>query len=490
MRISTFAVTAGLAVILGLGGNASAQSGVGGPADCEQGLATRAVSYAEEPAAACGADEAACDNCCSSCCSSFLHPDCCKVADLGDAWKLFDGCFVKEHNIQAGGWLAQSFTWNPSNPASRYNGPVTWTDRSNEYQLNELYFYLGRAAKTDGCGWDAGYRVDLLYGTSYRFNTAVGLESFWNGYSEYGLAMPQLYAEIAWNDLTVKAGHFASPVGYYTIGTNNNFFAFLPYTYQYGEPFTHTGMTFTYKFGDKLTWANGFVRGWDNFNPTNVPDVYPESGSPVAEGNPNLSWLSNAVFTRENGDTLAWVGLLGQDFSLSPTSDGWTNRYFQTLVYTKKFSDDVIGVLQSDFGAQDNAVAAATAVTAPAAGKPAYWYGVNSYLYWNQTCRTQWGANLEWFRDEDGFRVGTLLPSPASPAARGWVSGTPTGSGFAGNFWSFAIGPKHYFTPNIYGRAAYRLDWYNGEKPNGVSPYDDGTKDSQHLIVLDAVATF
>ena len=94
--------------------------------------------------------EAACDNSCSSCdpcCGSFLHPNCCKVADLGDPWKLFDRCFFKEHNIQAGGWLAQSFTWNPDSPDDRYNGPVTWTDRSNEYQLNELYFYLGQAAE-------------------------------------------------------------------------------------------------------------------------------------------------------------------------------------------------------------------------------------------------------------------------------------------------------------------------------------------------------
>ncbi|MCY2995420.1 MAG: outer membrane beta-barrel protein [Planctomycetota bacterium] len=407
-------------------------------------------------------------SCRRSCLDSFLCPDCCKVADLGDPFKVADGCFFKEHNIQVGGWLAQSFTWNPDSPANKYNGPVTWTDRSNEYQLNELYFFLGRAADTKGCGWDYGYRVDAVYGTNYRWDTAVGLESFWNGYSEYGFALPQLYAEVAVNDLTIRAGHFISPVGYYTVGTANNFFPFIPYTYQYGEPFTHTGMTFSYKFSDNFTWANGFVRGWDNFNPNNA----------VPHGNPNLSWLSNATLTRENGDTLAWVGLLGQDYNAG-SGDRFSNRYFQTLVYNKKFSDDVTGVLQSDFGAQQNGAVG---------DKPAYWYGANSYLYWNQTCRTQWGTNLEWFRDEEGFRVGQVLPSPASPAARGWNA--PNGAGFAGNFWSFAFGPKHFFTPNIYGRAALRVDWYDGAKPGGLSPYNAGTKDSQELVVFDVVATF
>lgn len=510
MKFSVIVMQAGVAALLCFASTASAQYGVGGSGaaarvdapfrvtQCEDvsksATSARTVSYAGESAdeagaaGSCGAGVCDGKDSCGSCGSrldSFLHPNCRKVVDLGDPFKLADRCFFKENNIQVGGWLAQSFTWNPDSPKDRYNGPVTWPDRANEYQLNELYFFLGHAADTKGCGWDYGYRVDALYGTNYRWDTAVGLESFWNSGSEYGLALPQLYTEVAVNDLTVRAGHFVSPVGFYTVGTANNFFPFIPYTYQYGEPFTHTGMTFTYKFNDKFTWTNGFVRGWDNFNPNNVPNAYPETGNPVPHGNPNLSWLSNATLTRENGDTLAWVALLGQDINLG-VGDGFSTRYFQTLVYTKKFSDDVLGVLQSDFGAQQDALPVANS----ASGKQAYWYGVNSYLYWNQTCRTQWGTNFEWFRDEDGFRVGALLPSPAAPAARGWTNGGTNGAGYAGNFWSFAFGPKHFFTPNIYGRAAYRFDCYDGEKPNHVSPYNAGTKDSQHLIVLDVVATF
>ncbi|MCY2991452.1 MAG: outer membrane beta-barrel protein [Planctomycetota bacterium] len=483
MRISVRAMAAGLAVMLCLGSTVSAQyAGVstrnGAP------VSAQPVAYADEStdgacaaAPACNAN-GSCDSCgsCGSWADSFLHPSCCKVADLGDPFKVADGCFFKENNIQVGGWLAQSFTWNPDSPRDKYNGPVTWTDRSNEYQLNELYFFLGRAADTKGCGWDYGYRVDALYGTNYRWDTAVGLESFWNGYPEYGFALPQLYAEVAVDNLTVRAGHFISPVGFYTVGTANNFFPFIPYTYQYGEPFTHTGMMFQYKFNDKFTWSNGFVRGWDNFNPNNVPAAYPDNGTTVLTGNPNLSWLSNATLTRENGDTLAWVGLLGQDYN-AVIGDRFSNRYFQTLVYTKKFSDDVTGVLQSDLGAQQNGTPN---------GNPAYWYGVNSYLYWNQTCRTQWGTNFEWFRDEEGFRVSAALPSAASPAARGYGGGP----GFAGNFWSCAFGPKHFFTPNIYGRAALRVDWYDGAKPGGLSPYNAGTKDNQELVVFDVVATF
>ena len=69
------------------------------------------------------------------------------------------------------GWLAQSFTWNTSNPSDRFNGPVTWTDRSNDYQLNQAYIFAEKATDTGGCGWDFGCRADVMGGTDYRFNT-------------------------------------------------------------------------------------------------------------------------------------------------------------------------------------------------------------------------------------------------------------------------------------------------------------------------------
>ena len=51
------------------------------------------------------------------------------------------------------------------------------------------------------------------------------------------------------------------------------------------------------------------------------------------------------------------------------------------------------------------------------------------------------------------------------------------------------FGPKYYFTPNLYGRAALAADWYDGKNnnPNNQSPYDDGTKNHQQVVVFDLV---
>ena len=412
------------------------------------------------PDGACGGDDGCCDD---GCCS--IWPCGCKLADLGEANKFFDGCFAQCHNITAGGWVAQSYTWNPYRPVDKFNGPVTWTDRANEYQMNEAYFFLGRAAKTDGCGWDYGYRVDALYGTSYRWDTSAGLEDHINNGKFYGLALPQFYGEVAYNDLTVKVGHFISPVGLYTVGTANNFFNVIPYMYQYGQPFTHTGALATYKFSDKFSLGQGLTYGWDNFDRT---------------GNRNGCWLTTATYTFDNTDTLNYVGHYGSEINASGLNGGFSTRYLQTVVYNRKFSDDVNGYVETDYAEQDAAVAG---------GGVARWYSLGGWLYWNLTCRCQWGLGGEWFRDEGGTRVGTLLPSLGSPNARGLARGP----GFDGSFYRATFGPKYFFTPNLYARANFLFDAYVGKSAGGaapVRPFDDGTKNHQEIGVFDLVYTF
>jgi hypothetical protein len=448
-------------------------------------------SLLQSPQVAAGPAYGACQSgaCCTAgCCNScgcggrfggcFGHfdgcglcwPCGCTLEDLGEACKLWQPC-CDQSPWSAGGWLAQSFTWNPYSPDDRFNGPMTWTDRSNDYQLNELYGYVARTAKTDECCWDWGLRVDAMYGTNYRWNTSAGFETNWDNGTFYGVAVPQALFQLGYNNWDVKIGRFFSPVGYYVIGTANNFFPVLPYTFQYGEPFTHTGVIATKKLSDELTLGGALTHGWDNTDNT---------------GNPHAGGLATATWTIDEQRTLAYVGVFGNEPNFSrvnfyaPNGVGYTSRYTQTLVFTRKFSDDVMGVLQSDFGTQHDAVVA---------GQTAKWYGLNSYLYWNMTCRCQWGLNGEWFRDQGGFRVGGVLPSFGSPDARGLPLAR---SGYDGSFYRVMFGPKYYFTPNVYSRVAVAADWYSGKQnnPGNLQPFDDGTKTHQQVAVFDVIATF
>ncbi len=156
--------------------------------------------------------------------------------------RLFASPSLQSRRIDFRGWLSQGYTWNPDEPADRFNGPVTFNDRADEYQLNQLYLIGERVTNTECRDADFGGRVDLLYGTDHRFAVARGLEDRWNeGQRFYGLAMPQLYGDLAVGKWLGRVGHFYAPLGYETVMAPDNFFYSHSYSHQYGEPFTFTG---------------------------------------------------------------------------------------------------------------------------------------------------------------------------------------------------------------------------------------------------------
>ncbi|HEV3339091.1 MAG TPA: outer membrane beta-barrel protein, partial [Pirellulales bacterium] len=187
-------------------------------AEEESGCAEKEEEKEEEP----------CRQCCTGPLGCWGH-GCC-LAELGTPFALADCAprLKKKNIIWLSGWLAQGYVWNAYGRKDNFNGPVTWMDRANEWQMQELYLYSTKPTDTKGEGWDLGYRADAFYGTSYRWDTEAGLESTFNKGQFYGLAITQFYGEVAYNDLKVKVGHFISPVGFYTVGTYLNFFNTIP----------------------------------------------------------------------------------------------------------------------------------------------------------------------------------------------------------------------------------------------------------------------
>ena len=182
----------------------------------------------------------------------------------------------KRGTFVIGGWLEQGFTANFSSPNNRENAPVLFNDRSNDYRLNQLYFFAEKSVLPNRRKWDLGGRIDVLLGTDARFLTVPGLEQHqdrtpkWNSETDdYGIAIPQAYVNVAvpWrNGVSIKAGHFYSPAGYETAAAPENFFYSHSYTYLYGEPFTFTGALLTSQPNNRVKWQLGYTNGWDVFD--------------------------------------------------------------------------------------------------------------------------------------------------------------------------------------------------------------------------------
>jgi hypothetical protein len=398
--------------------------------------------------------------------------DACHQGEFWSANSLFDdGCggnWLTDNHYNFGGNVAASYTVNTDRPKDHFNGPVTWTDRSNEGQLNQAWLYFEKQLDPDKC-FDIGGRIDVMYGSNARFTTETGLEDNINGsHAFYGLAIPQFFLTSKYDKWTFKSGHFISPVGFFTVDTSQNFFNTIPYTYQYGEPFTHTGSLASYQVDDTLNVGAGVIRGWDNFDNTN----------------PHLGVMGTATKTFTDKSSLAYVGIYSteqnQMLQFKP-------RYFQTLVYTKSLTEKITYVAQSDFGVQKDAIAGS--------GKTAFWYGINQYAFYKINDCWSMGINAEWFRDEEGYRVGGFLPNTyAVPGSQ--VRGLSTSrSGYQGNFYQITMGPKWTPTKNIIVRPNLRFDWFSGGidknlNPGKLAPFDNGTKNAQTIFGTDFIVLF
>jgi hypothetical protein len=114
-------------------------------------------------------------------------------------------------------------------------------------------------------------------------------------------------------------------------------------------------------------------------------------------------------------------------------------------------------------------------------GGDAFWYGVDQYLYYTINDCWKAGLRVEWFRDEDGTRIGLNRPSnPNTPP--------PAGPAFVGDVMSVSLGVNWTPLSNLVIRPELRADFYDGQTT--AQPYDDGASDTQFMIGVDGILKF
>ncbi len=338
-------------------------------------------------------------------------------------------------------WASGGYTYNANNPPDGFNTPLTFNDFSNEYLLNQVYLSFGRAVNKCCGTWDLGGQVDLLYGSDYFFTTAKGLETedngepHWNSsngprrrdgfnYATYGLAMPQLFGEVFMpfgSGVSVKVGHFYTPLGYESVQAPENFFYSHSYNFQYGGPFTHTGVLTETAVGSKLNMLFGYTRGWNNWEDLN--------------GKPN--YLVGFTWCPSQVASLAFVVSTG-----SEDDRGLNNRTYYNLVYTRRMGR-MTYVMEHGFGTEEDAELNANFVP-----ETAKWYGINQYFFMDVSPTLTAGMRVEWFRDQDNSRV---LALPFESDVRG------------GNYVGLTMGFNWRPRCNVIFRPEIRYDYSDAE---------------------------
>lgn len=311
----------------------------------------------------------------------------------------------KDNGIEVGGWINAGITYNANNPTNGFNGPVTFADRSKEFQLNQFNVFIQRAVVTEGKAWDFGGRFDLMFGTDAIFAQAYGIPAFdvnsgqplkrsnWDlnlccsSSRFYNIALPQAYIETyvpVGNGLNLKIGHFYSPTGYETVPAPDNFFYTRAYTFSNGEPFTHTGLVGNYIVNKNWAFMGGAITG-------------SATGGWDGGLNKELSnWGGLAGTTWTSDDKRSSANLTG---SYSRTSTRSNEPWgFYSLVLQHKITQKTLLVLHHTGGF-------AGGTFMPDGNKDVSWYGVDMQLHHDLREDLSVGIRTEWFRDKDGFRV-------------------------------------------------------------------------------------
>ncbi len=381
------------------------------------------------------------------------------------------------------GWISGSAFNNNLWPVT--NGfdekPNGKNSSGSSYQMNQVYATMGREIEWSD-HLDVGGRIDVLYGSDYILASSLGLESFnhtpygaaaenlfaaeprWSrnkrgGYAQYGLAVPQAYMEAyapLLSGLSVKMGHFYSPMGYESVATPNNFFYSHSYTMLYGQPQTLTGLLAKWRINPEFALVGGFSEGWNVFDDNNGEmDVM--GGFTWERGGSSLSFLLMS------GEAVIDNQFLRRNQEYEPINGRQTNY---SLVYQQKLGPVLTYVLEHDLGLIEDGSFHYDR-DFQKIREDGHWYSVVNYLYLSLAPTLDVGARAEWFCDQNHTRL--LRGTPTS------FEGCRTCDGFqweGENLFDISLGLNWRPTGFITIRPEVRWDYSDIKMTN-----QDGTQD-------------
>jgi hypothetical protein len=272
------------------------------------------------------------------------------------------------------------------------NAPVVWTDRANEFLLQQAWVRFERPVVVGGTQPTFGFRSDWLFGTDYRFTLPRGI---FNGQltaedglpNLYGVDPISFYAEAYFptvaNGLDLRLGRWFTPFGVESLEAVSTPTVTRSYSFNFAPPFTHTGLLSTWTLNPTWTLQAGPCLGNDIF-------IDP-AAEPRFVG--TLRWAPPG-----GRDTLTFGTSLGRGTFDAEEAFNRINVF--DVVYTHAFTPRLSYAFETIYGYQDD--------TPLPDGTTAFanWLGVVNYGFYSFTPRTTGVLRLEFFDDFQGARTG------------------------------------------------------------------------------------
>ena len=349
------------------------------------------------------------------------------------------------------GYVENSYVWNPH------------PGRSN---VNELRFY----------DHDAGYTFDAVemsvkkdpsekYRLGYGAVVTAGLDSqknhslgIFRDIDDQGplfrntvpIDLPEMYASYLvplGNGVTVKAGRWATLIGYEGYETPKNLNFSRSFLYTLGTPYTHTGMLVTYPLTKWFSVTAGITNGWDNAD----------------NNNGYIRPIGSFAFTPSDKLSATVSYLFGPEQNRSQMAGSDVNQRWivdTTIVYTG--IDKVTLAVNFDFAGEENDPALVS--TRKAANSR--WGGIAGYAGYDWTKALRTVLRLEYFSDPQSVRsTETMTP------------GNNT------RLWEVTATAEYKIWRGLLGRLEYRHDQANRDAFS-VQDHRGPTSREQNTITL------
>ena len=233
-----------------------------------------------------------------------------------DSWCNVPACPQRLFGSNRNGWGLGGWIQSGYHPIE--NG--LFNNHPDQVRLHQFWLFAEKAAQPNCGQWDWGFRLDAVYGVDAQDVQAFGnsplnaADDWDNGFDQgiYGWALPQAFVELSNGPLSMKAGHFLSPIGYESVAAVDNFFYSHTFMRVRSQPITLSGVMGQADLSSQWSVFGIASTGW-NTGFDQIGNAYHFFGGAIWRPTSNLTVVKSASI----GDT----GQFGNGFSNNVTVD-------------------------------------------------------------------------------------------------------------------------------------------------------------------------
>ena len=220
-------------------------------------------------------------------------------------------------------------------------------------------------------GFDWGYNVTALFGTEHAQFADDGFDGNWGTSGDgYGMSIYECYAALGWDNMSMKIGKFASPIGYESAVGPARDLNSTSYIHQH-LPGVHSGALLNWDYTERLALNFGVVRGVNN--------SFDDGG--------NYGFIIGAKYQWTDRLAVSYQGFIGH-----VENDDYENgtQYLHSVVATWDINCRLQYVFETAYG-----------TIGEKDGDPEDFFGISNYLKYKLSDNMQAIARFEW-AEENG----------------------------------------------------------------------------------------